>query len=130
MQSKKEKNASKLGKNICNVAALLSGNLVFPPWVTRTFGVQNGNPLQYSRLENLMDREALCATYSSRGRKESDTTGQLTCSIILLKKIFSYCFKISLSYVECLFICESFGEGALNSVSLIYLSIFHVPAPY
>ena len=93
MQSKKQKNASKLGKNICNVAALLSGNLVFPPWVTRTFGVENGNPLQYSRLENLMDRGALCATSSPWGHKESDMTGQLTCSIILLKKNFFLLFQ-------------------------------------
>ena len=93
MQSKKEKNTSKLGKNICNVVALLSGNLVFPPWVTRIFGVENGNPLQYSCLENLMDRGALCATYSPWGRKESDTTGQLTCNIILLKKNFFLLFQ-------------------------------------
>ena len=63
MQSKKKKNTSRLGKNICNVAALLSGNLVFPPWVTKIPGVGNGNPLQYSCLENLMDRGAWCATW-------------------------------------------------------------------
>ena len=32
-------------------------------------GGGNGNPLQYSRLENPMDREAWQATYSPQGRK-------------------------------------------------------------
>jgi len=39
-------------------------------------GEGNGNPLQYSCLENPMDREAWLG-YSPRGRKESDTTEQL-----------------------------------------------------
>ena len=129
MQSEK-KNPSRLEKNICSVAALLSGNLIFPPWVMKIPGAGNGNPLQYSCLENLMDRGAWCATYSPWGCKESDTTERLTCNIILLKQFFSYYFKISsLLYVKCLFICESFGEGALNSVPLIRLSS-PVPVPY
>ena len=37
----------------------------------------NGNPLQYSCLENSMDRGAWWATYSPRGCKESDTTEAL-----------------------------------------------------
>ena len=36
-------------------------------------GAGSGNLLQYSCLENSMDREAW-AGYSPRGRKESDTT--------------------------------------------------------
>ena len=35
---------------------------------------ENGNPPQYSRLENPMGRGAWQATYSTWGRKESDTT--------------------------------------------------------
>ena len=35
-------------------------------------------PLQYSCLENSMDRGAWLATYSPWGRKEADTTEQLT----------------------------------------------------
>ena len=34
----------------------------FSPWVGRTPGGGHGNPLQYSHLENLMDRGAWCAT--------------------------------------------------------------------
>ena len=37
-------------------------------------GEGNGNTLQYSCLENSMDRGAWWATYSPRGHKESDTT--------------------------------------------------------
>ena len=36
-------------------------------------GEQYGNPLQYSCLENCMDRGAWQATYSPWGRKELDT---------------------------------------------------------
>ena len=38
---------------------------------------RNGNPIQYSCLENPMDRGAWWAIYSSPGSRESDTTGQL-----------------------------------------------------
>ena len=37
-------------------------------------GVGNGNPLQYSCLENSMDKGTWWATYSPWGHKESDTT--------------------------------------------------------
>ena len=39
-------------------------------------GEGNGNPLQYSCLENPMERRSLVC-YSPWGRKESDTTEQL-----------------------------------------------------
>ena len=38
-------------------------------------GEENGDPLQYSCLENPMDRSLVC--YGSWGRKESDMTWQL-----------------------------------------------------
>ena len=43
----------------------------------RSPGEGNGNPLQYSCLENSMDRGACQATYSPWGRKELGTTEQL-----------------------------------------------------
>ena len=50
---------------------------------------RDGYPLQYSCMENSMDRGAWWATYSPWGFKESDTTEQLaqhihTVGIILL----------------------------------------------
>ena len=44
----------------------------FNPWVGKIPGVGNGNPLQYSCLENPMDREAWGATV--QGGAESNTT--------------------------------------------------------
>ena len=46
-------------------------------WLGRSPGEGNGNPLQYSCLENPMDREA----YSLWYRKESDMTESLTLSL-------------------------------------------------
>ena len=46
-------------------------------------GEGNGNPLQYSCLENSMDRKAWRATYSPWGLKESDMTELLTLSLSL-----------------------------------------------
>ena len=47
------------------------------PGLGRSPGEGNGNPLQYSWLENPMDGGAWQATYSPWGRKESDTTERL-----------------------------------------------------
>ena len=44
------------------------------PETGRSPGEGNGNPLQYSCLENPMDRGAWRAIYSSWGHKELDTT--------------------------------------------------------
>ena len=49
------------------------GDLGSIPGSERLSGEGNGNPLQYSCLENPMDREACCPW----GRKESDTTERL-----------------------------------------------------
>ena len=48
------------------------------PGLGRSSGEGNDNPLQYSCLENPMDTGNWRATYSPWGRKESDTTEQLT----------------------------------------------------
>ena len=42
------------------------------PGLGRFPGREHGNPLQYSCLENPMDRGAWRATYSPRGSKELD----------------------------------------------------------
>ena len=49
------------------------GDLVSVPGLGRSPGEGNGNPLQYSCLENSMDQRSL-AGYSPRDHKESDTT--------------------------------------------------------
>ena len=48
------------------------------PGLGRSSRVGNDYPLQYSCLENPMDRRACWATYSPWGHKESDTPEQLS----------------------------------------------------
>ena len=52
---------------------LQCGRSGFDPWVRKFPGEGNGNPLQYSCLENPMDGGAWCPW----GRKELDTTERL-----------------------------------------------------
>ena len=52
-----------------------AGNSGRIPGSERSPGAGNGNPLQYSRPENSMDR--IPGRYSPRDPKELDTTGQL-----------------------------------------------------
>ena len=59
---------------VCNV-----GDLGSIPESGRSSGERNGNPLQYSCLENPMDRGFSQATV--HGGKESDMTEQLTLSL-------------------------------------------------
>ena len=47
------------------------------PGSGRSLGERNGNPFQYSCLENSMNGGVWRATYSPWGRKESDTTERL-----------------------------------------------------
>ena len=54
-----------------------AGDTGLIPGLERSPGEGNGNPLQYSCLENPMDREA----YSLWYRKESDMTESLTLSL-------------------------------------------------
>ena len=51
-----------------------AGDLDLIPGLGRSPGEENGKSLQYSCLENPMDRGAWWTTYSPWGRKESDTT--------------------------------------------------------
>ena len=59
------------------VSACDEGDLGFIPESRRSPGEGNGNPLQYSCLENSVDGGVLWATVHG-GSKESDTTEQLT----------------------------------------------------
>ena len=62
---------SVIKESACNV-----GDLSSIPGLGRSPGEGNGNPLQYSCLENSVDRGAWRA--SLRSREESDTTDRLT----------------------------------------------------
>ena len=61
------------GGSEVKASASNAGDLGSIPGLGRSPGEGNGNPLQYSCLENPMDREALVG-YSPPGHKESDTT--------------------------------------------------------
>ena len=68
------------------------------PGLGRFPGGRNGNPLQYSCLENPHGQRSL-EGYSPWGRKESNTTGQLSTAhvgqnlIVLMKLSFIKCRK-------------------------------------
>ena len=55
----------------------------------RSAGGGHGNPLQYSCLENPMDRGASLVGYSPWGHKESDTTERLN------TRVFWFLFLLS-----------------------------------
>ena len=74
------------GKNLLANAGDVAGDMSSIPWLGRSLGGRNDNPLQYSCLEKLMDRGA----YSPRGHKESDTTEQLSTSVFSLNGVPSY----------------------------------------
>ena len=55
-----------------------AGDIGLIPGLQRSPGKGNGNPLQYSCLENPTNRGAWWAIYSPWGRKELDMTEQLS----------------------------------------------------
>ena len=65
------------------------GDLGSIPGLGRSPGDGNGNPLQYSCLENSMDGGTWWATYSPWGHKESDTTEQLHDFMMSYIKVFN-----------------------------------------
>ena len=65
-------------KSICN-----AGDAALIPGLGRSPGEGDGNPQQYSCLENSMDRQAWWTTCSPWGHKESDMTERLTLQRLL-----------------------------------------------
>ena len=68
------------GGSDSKVSACNEGDLGLIPGSERSPGKGNGNPLQYSCLENSMDRGARQTTVHG-GRKKSNMTEQLTLSL-------------------------------------------------
>ena len=62
------------GGSEVKASACNAGDLGSIPGLGRSPAEGNGNPFQYSCLENLMDRGAWWATYSPWDHKESDMT--------------------------------------------------------
>ena len=62
------------GGSEVKVSACNAGDPGLIPGSERSPGEGNGNPLQYSCLENPMERERILVGYSSRVHKELDTT--------------------------------------------------------
>ena len=71
------------GSSDGKASAYNAGDLGSIPCSGRSSGEGNGNPLQYSCLENPMDVGAWWATVSLWGRKESDTAE---------RRHFDFCF--------------------------------------
>ena len=65
------------GGSEVKASACNAGDLGLMPGLGRSPAEGNGNPLQYSCLENPVDGGAWWATLSPWGRKESDTTERL-----------------------------------------------------
>ena len=92
------------------------------PGLGRSSGEGNGNPLQYSCLENLMDGGAFVG-YNPWGRKESDTTERLHFPkvnlVLSLSRLFNgyycsslVCFNFWLGL--CLLGSNSLKQGSLT----------------
>ena len=72
------------GGSIDKETACNAGDLDSIPGLGRSPGEGKGYPLQYSCLENPMDRRT-CLGYSPWGRKESDTTERLNSLTVKVK---------------------------------------------
>ena len=94
-------------------SAFTARDLGLIPRSGRSLREGNGNPLQYSCLENFMDRRARWATYSPWGCKESAMTEQVTQTHTLQLSGFNFC----LNYLLMILI----GENA-NTHSCCFLA--------
>ena len=77
-----------------------AGDLGSIPGSGRSTGEGNGNPLQYSYLENSMDRRAWQTAVHGVAHKELDKTEQLTLSISLM----CVCMCVSLCVCVCVYL--------------------------
>ena len=106
-------------------SAYSAGDLGSIPGLGRCPGEKNGNPLQYSCLENPKDRGARWATV--HGFEESDTTEPLTlCPFVFV----SLCHSCSLSILPVLSKNKPFAPSFFSfyfEISLI--SVFHYFLP-
>ena len=80
-----DKIGASLGAQTVKNLTCNAGNLGSIPGLGRSPGEGNDNPLQYSCLENSMDRGAYWAIV--HGVEESNTTEKLTLSLFFLGKI-------------------------------------------
>ena len=60
------------GSSVDKESACSAGDPGFNPWVCKILWEENGNPLQYSWLENLMNRGAWRATVHGAARVRHD----------------------------------------------------------
>ena len=68
---------------------LMMQEMGFDPWVGRSLGERNGNPLQYSHLKYPSHGQRGLVGYSACRHKESDTAEQLTQTC--LKQLIRLC---------------------------------------
>ena len=75
-----------------------AGNTSSTPGLERSPGVGNGNLLQYSCLEDAMDREAWWSWgYNPWGYKESETTEHACKNLVKLNSLF---FNLQTTYIS------------------------------
>ena len=88
-------------------SACHAGDLGSIPGLGRSPGEGNGNPLQYSCLENPMDRGSWRATYSPRGHKEPGTTERVH-SVVACAVLCSFLWLNSIPCIDILHFIYTF----------------------